>query len=268
MTAAVGYGIYPSNTSIILKSPEYLKVKKEGRLDGSHWDFLRSTDLEAAYFKWINAPEPAGIRLFYQGLIFERAKMYHEALKATLNETYTKQINEMQAKYDAGVKDEQIKRLSHAKEMIEAENERSRLMNYFMIFSFVSVCVIGIVIARNLILKQRISNKVLSEKNAITQLQKEQVERANMVLVAEKIAAQYEVLKSKINPHFLFNSLSTLSSLIAKSKESALHFVDNFSELYRRILETTEQQLISLEDEVEVVKRYLFLQPIAMHNHL
>ncbi|MCC6758724.1 MAG: tetratricopeptide repeat protein [Candidatus Omnitrophica bacterium] len=82
LTAAVGYGIYPSNTSIILKSPEYLKVKKEGRLEGSHWDFLRSTDLEAAYFKWINAPEPAGIRLFYQGLIFERAKMYHEALKA------------------------------------------------------------------------------------------------------------------------------------------------------------------------------------------
>jgi len=82
LTAAVGYGIYPSNTTSILKSPEYLKVKQEGRLEGSHWDFLLSTDLEAAYFKWINAPEPTGIRLFYQGLIFERAKMYYEALKA------------------------------------------------------------------------------------------------------------------------------------------------------------------------------------------
>lgn len=82
LTAAVGYGIYPSNTTNILKSPEYLKVKKDGRLEGSHWDFLRSTDLEAAYFKWINAPEPTGIRLFYQGLIFEKAKMYYEAIKA------------------------------------------------------------------------------------------------------------------------------------------------------------------------------------------
>ncbi len=81
LAKAVGYGIYPSNTNI-LKSPEYLKVKNEGRLEGSHWDFLRTSDLEAAYFKWINAPEPAGIRLFYQGLILEKGKMYREALKA------------------------------------------------------------------------------------------------------------------------------------------------------------------------------------------
>jgi LytS/YehU family sensor histidine kinase len=199
---------------------------------------------------------------------YQYFKEYHEVSNKTLNETMTRQVSEMQAKYDAGVKDEQIKRLSHAKEMVEAENEKSRLMAYFMIFTFVSVSVIGVVIARNLILKQRISNKALSEKNAITQLQKEQVERANMVLVAEKTVAQYEVLKSKINPHFLFNSLSTLTSLIVKSKESALLFVENFADLYRRILETSDQQLTSLGEEIEVVKRYLFLQQIEFGENL
>lgn len=81
LAAAIGYGIYPSSGNIF-KSPDYLKVKSEGRLEGNHWDFLRTSDLEAAYFKWINAPEPSGIRLFYQGLIFEKSKMYYEALKA------------------------------------------------------------------------------------------------------------------------------------------------------------------------------------------
>ncbi len=199
---------------------------------------------------------------------YQYFKEYHEVSRKELNETMTKQVSEMQAKYEAGVKDEQIKRLSHAKEMVEADNEKSRLMSYFMILIFVSLSVIGIVIARNLILKQRFSNKVLSEKNAITQLQKEQIERANMELVAEKITAQYEVLKSKINPHFLFNSLSTLSSLIAKGKDSALFFVENFSELYRRILNTSEQKLISLDEEIEIVKRYLFLQQIEFQDNL
>jgi tetratricopeptide (TPR) repeat protein len=82
LTKAVGYGIYPSNTTNILRLPEYRKAKNEGRLDGSHWDFLKTSDFEAAYFKWISAPEPAGIRLYYQGLIFERAQMYYEAIKA------------------------------------------------------------------------------------------------------------------------------------------------------------------------------------------
>lgn len=82
LAQAVGYGIYPSNVTNIIKSEEYQKVKKEGRLDMTHWDSLRSSDLEAAYFKWINAPEPVGIRLYYLGLIFERAKMYYQALKA------------------------------------------------------------------------------------------------------------------------------------------------------------------------------------------
>ncbi len=82
LAAAVGYGIYPSNTTNIYKSPQYLKAKQEGRLEISHWDALKTSDLEAAYFKWTNAPEPTGIRLYYQGMVFEKAKMYYEALKA------------------------------------------------------------------------------------------------------------------------------------------------------------------------------------------
>ena len=81
LSVAVGEGIYP-NTSDVLKDPNYKKVQKEGRLEGNHWDFVHSEDLEASYFKWATAPEPAGIKLFYLGLIFEKAKMYYEAIKA------------------------------------------------------------------------------------------------------------------------------------------------------------------------------------------
>lgn len=81
LAQAVGEGIYP-NTSAIFRNPRYKEVRKEGRLKGNHWDFVNSEDLEAAYFKWVTAPEPWGVRLFYLGIIFEKAGMYHEALKA------------------------------------------------------------------------------------------------------------------------------------------------------------------------------------------
>lgn len=81
LAAAVGEGIYP-NTADIYKNPRYKQLKKEGRLQGSHWDFVNSDDLEAAFFKWATAPEPWGVRLFYMGIIFEKAKMYYDAIRA------------------------------------------------------------------------------------------------------------------------------------------------------------------------------------------
>ena len=78
---AVGEGIYP-NTSDIYKDPKYIKAKEEGRLEGSHWDFVHSDDLEAAFYKWATASEPEGIKLFYLALVLEKGKMYYEAVKA------------------------------------------------------------------------------------------------------------------------------------------------------------------------------------------
>ncbi len=81
LSSALGEGIYP-NTGSVQKNPGYKKAKQEGRLEGSHWDFVHSDDLEAAYYKWATAPEPWGVKLFYLGMIFEKAKMNYEAIKA------------------------------------------------------------------------------------------------------------------------------------------------------------------------------------------
>ena len=81
LTAAVGEGIYP-NISDVYKDPYYKKALKEGRLEGNHWDFVNSLDLEAAFFKWATAPESWGVKLFYIGIILEKSKMYAEAIKA------------------------------------------------------------------------------------------------------------------------------------------------------------------------------------------
>ena len=78
---ALGEGIYP-NIGDVYKDPGYKKALRAGRLQGSHWDFVNTTDLQAAFYKWVSAPESWGVRLFYIGETFEKAGMYVEAIKA------------------------------------------------------------------------------------------------------------------------------------------------------------------------------------------
>ena len=80
LSAAVGEGIYPNTTSVRW-DPEFKKALKEKRLDGSHWDFVQSPDLEAAFLKWANAPEPQGVRLYYTAFLLEKSGLIKQAIK-------------------------------------------------------------------------------------------------------------------------------------------------------------------------------------------
>jgi sensor histidine kinase YesM len=73
------------------------------------------------------------------------------------------------------------------------------------------------------------------------------------------IEAQYESLKNQVNPHFLFNSLNTLLSLV-QGNENAERYIENLSEFMRYILKNRERNGVSLFEETEVAQQYSFLQ--------
>ena len=79
-------------------------------------------------------------------------------------------------------------------------------------------------------------------------------------LQKEKIIFQFETLKSQVNPHFLFNSFSTLSAIIDEDKEQALDYVQKLSAFFRNILEYRDKTLISLKEELELAGTYFYLQ--------
>lgn len=70
---------------------------------------------------------------------------------------------------------------------------------------------------------------------------------------------KFEMLKSQINPHFLFNSLNVLSGLIQTDVYKAQVFIDEFSCTYRYVLETIEQPMVSLRDELNFFRSYFSL---------
>lgn len=79
------------------------------------------------------------------------------------------------------------------------------------------------------------------------------------LLKKEKIESQYEALKSQINPHFLFNSFNTLITIIEENPEVAVEYVETLSDYYRSILQYREKEVIPLEEELELVRNYVFL---------
>lgn len=77
----------------------------------------------------------------------------------------------------------------------------------------------------------------------------------------EKLIFQYETIRNQVNPHFLFNSLNTLSSLI-NGNQAAESFINQLSSIYRYVLENHNVETVSLEDEIEFAKNYFSLQKI------
>ncbi|PKQ63809.1 hypothetical protein BZG02_07220 [Labilibaculum filiforme] len=84
----------------------------------------------------------------------------------------------------------------------------------------------------------------------------------------EKVKAQLKNIKNQINPHFLFNSLNSLYALVEGEPELARKFILNLSKVYRYLLDSNNSNLISLKQEMDFIKQYLFLQKIRFGDHL
>lgn len=87
-------------------------------------------------------------------------------------------------------------------------------------------------------------------------------------LEEENIRSQYETLKSQINPHFLFNNLNTLASLIEENPKVAVDYVNRTADYYRKILNLRGQEIITISEELELVNDYFFLQKKRFGNNL
>jgi two-component system, LytTR family, sensor kinase len=85
-----------------------------------------------------------------------------------------------------------------------------------------------------------------------TILEKEQLAKANL-------QSQLEGLRNQVNPHFLFNSLNTLTHLIPENPENAVRFVQKMSKVYRYILEMRDSSTTPLSTEFEFLNAYIFL---------
>lgn len=84
----------------------------------------------------------------------------------------------------------------------------------------------------------------------------------------ESIKANFESLKNQVNPHFLFNSLNVLTSLVYQDADRAARFIKKLSEVYRYVLDTQNHELVTLHEELAFVESYVYLQQIRFGDNL
>lgn len=85
-------------------------------------------------------------------------------------------------------------------------------------------------------------------------------------IIAGTASAKFESLKNQIDPHFLFNSLNVLSSLIEENQENAQKFTASLSKIYRYVLEQKDKDLVSVEEELNFAKTYMHLLKMRFEN--
>jgi hypothetical protein len=142
---------------------------------------------------------------------------------------------EVQTKYETERKEEEIKSLSQENELKEYQIKQSR----FYLFGLGGILLLGIGFVV-LFIRQ-------------SKLKEEQ----------EKTKLQQQLFRSQMNPHFIFNSLGSIqSSIINEEPDKAVKYLSRFSKLMRNILDSSQEESISVAEELTTIENYLELQKI------
>jgi two-component system, LytTR family, sensor kinase len=96
----------------------------------------------------------------------------------------------------------------------------------------------------------------------------EQALRESEELKHEALRAQFNALKSQVNPHILFNNLNSLATLITEDQEIAVEFVHRLANVLRYVLQSMDKRLVDLETELRCVDAYMFLFQVRFEDNI
>ena len=90
----------------------------------------------------------------------------------------------------------------------------------------------------------------------------------NEKLRTEQVFTQFQSLKNQVNPHFLFNSLNALSSLVYEDQDKAVEFIRKLSQVYRYVLDKKDEEIVPISDEVTFLQNFIYLQKIRFGENI
>ncbi|MGB1041297.1 MAG: sensor histidine kinase, partial [Flavobacteriales bacterium] len=235
------------NNALLTKSEIYfrkkdykkaIKIAKKVESDPSVMADQKVNALELLYLinKAMNNPNAS---LDY----LEETKNIQDSLSQLERDKYMQSVD---SEIDAKNK---LKSLEKENEINDLELKQSRYLTWALIG--LSILLLLIAIISFMYYRQ---NKLKSEREKIK-------------LEQESIQLEQKLLRTQMNPHFIFNSLNSVNSFIAKKDEkSANKYLAEFSKLMREVLECSQEDFIPLSKEIELLKRYLKLEHFRFNS--
>lgn len=175
---------------------------------------------------------------------FRNALKYKELMfqikDSILNTKVATRIEEMQIQYDTEKKERRIAELVHHQKVSEL-NEQKRMRN-FLIIILILVIIVGAILV--LMRQSRLRSK------------------------ARETNLGHKLLRTQMNPHFIFNSLNSINAFIGTNKGAeAQMFLTRFAKLMRNILEGSKNEYVTLEKEVETLRYYIELEQLRFNGN-
>jgi tetratricopeptide (TPR) repeat protein len=165
-----------------------------------------------------------------------------DSLEKTINnQRNLSYINDLIIKYESESKTNTIKALANENELVKSRLEKNRLSLLLSLLAIILITVLLFIFNR----QQQISQ----EKKILT--------------------LEQNLLKSQMNPHFIFNSLNSIKLyIINNEKENAVYYLNKFAKLIRKILVASNEKDISLADELDTMKLYMNIENIRFSNEI
>jgi tetratricopeptide (TPR) repeat protein len=188
------------------------------------FDLLKRTDSAYTYLKkYIVIKDSLDSELTAQKLDFYKTRDEREKAEARLNI------------------------LNEEKNLQQQQLKQATLQKNFLVAALAVLLLTGFILFRNISLKRK--NEILESKRRQVEMQHKATE------------FEMHALRSQMNPHFIFNCLSSINRFILKNEsEAASDYLTKFSRLIRMVLTNSERELISLEDELEMLRLYLQME--------
>ncbi len=169
---------------------------------------------------------------------YQKAKTFNEEVNSDRNLRY---VNDMIIRYDSEKKNNQIAVLAKENEIVKLRLRRNQ--NTIIVVGL-ALCLLGFILY--ILYRQ---NQLHNEKKMLT--------------------LEQTMLRSQMNPHFLFNSLNSIKLYIINNEQkNAVHYLNKFSKLVRKILEASSLREISLAEELETVELYMNIENIRFSNEI
>ncbi|PTX60851.1 tetratricopeptide repeat protein [Kordia periserrulae] len=172
---------------------------------------------------------------------FDYQKTSYELNEEITNEKNFKYVNDLIVKYDTKKFNTQIKNLEKENATVKQTLKRNKSIwiTSSVVFAFLAIMIY-------ILYRQRLLN---NEKKILT--------------------LEQDMLRSQMNPHFVFNSLNSIKQyIISNEQKNAVHYLNKFAKLIRKILDASRVKVVSLSDELETMDLYMSIENIRFSNEI
>lgn len=200
-----------------------------------------------------------------------KAYFYHtqfSTLKdSILNRQFLLRLNNYKKIAVDEMKENAIELLNKDNKIKQQQLKQEETVKNFLVALLLIILISAIFVIRNLNLKRKNEKLVREQLDQRLEMQQLESEKKHAELQQQAIELQMQALRAQMNPHFIFNCLSSVNSFIIENEtETASHYLTRFSRLIRMVLNNSQKSLIPLEEELKMLELYLDMERLRFDN--